>query len=98
MNNVAWIHVTADDPELFNPAEGERLASAALALAPADCHVWSTLSEALYVQGHYEESLRAAEKTLKYGQQDVNAAASLKAYQEQIEKCKVASQALTLVE
>jgi len=98
MNNVAWVRATATEPDVFNPAEAVRLARAALTLAPSDFHVWSTLAEALYANGAFDEALLAARKTLRFAELDPKASDGLAVYRGQVAKCEQAVRALVLVE
>ena len=98
MNNVAWVRAVATEPDVFNPAEAVRLARAALTLAPSDFHVWSTLAEAFYANGAFDEALRAARQTLRLAELDPKAASGLAVYRGQVTKCEQAVRALALVE
>jgi tetratricopeptide (TPR) repeat protein len=60
-NNLAWLYATAEDPAFRNGNMAIQLAQEAMAIAPYDHHVWSTLSEAYYVTGQYEKAYRAIE-------------------------------------
>lgn len=90
MNNLAWLYATAEDPKFRSGKKAVRYAQMALVLAPNDHHVWSTLSEARYINGDYEKAYNAittmATLAQKYGkgltQEQVDA------YNEQILKCK----------
>ncbi|MFH0908463.1 MAG: tetratricopeptide repeat protein [bacterium] len=98
MNNIAWVRAVATEPDLFNPSEAVRLARAALALAPSDVHVWSTLSEALYAHGEFDEALRAAQQAVRLAEQDPRSGDGLTTYRAQLTKCGQALRALALVE
>ena len=89
-NNLAWMYATAEDPAFRHGDKAIELSQEAMALAPNDHHVWSTLSEAYYVTGHYEKAYRAINQMAKlasrYGKditQDM-----VDDYNEQIRKCK----------
>lgn len=98
MNNLAWVRAVASEPDVFDPVEAVRLARAALALAPADYHVWSTLAEALYASGQFDEALRAAQQTVRLAAQDPKSADRRAGYLAQATKCEQAVRAFELVE
>ncbi len=90
MNNLAWLYATAEDPKFRNGKKSVRYAQMALVEAPNDHHVWSTLSEAHYINGEYEKAYEAitimAQNAQKYGQGLTPE--QVDAYNEQIRKCK----------
>jgi len=99
-NNLAWLYATADDPAFRDGEKAIRLAQEAIAIAPYDHHVWSTLAEGYYVTGQYEKANRAithmASLAARYGkglseEQVVN-------YNEQIRKCKRAWDTQRMIE
>lgn len=89
-NNLAWMYATAEDPKYRNGKKAVRFAQEALVLAPDDHHVWSTLSEAHYINGDYEKAYNAiktmAAKAAKYAQGVTKE--QVDDYNEQIRKCK----------
>ncbi|MDF7798765.1 CDC27 family protein [Pontiellaceae bacterium B1224] len=89
-NNLAWLYATAEDPKVRNGAKAVRIAQEAMVLAPNDHHVWSTLSEAHYINGEYEKAYRAIEQMAalasRYGQGLTQE--NVDSYNEQIRKCK----------
>ena len=99
-NNLAWLYATAEDPSIRNGKKAVKIAHKAMALAPNDYHVWSTLSEAHYVSGDYEKAYRAvmnmARLAARYGT-DVTEE-SIKEYNEQINKCKRSMDAAKMLE
>ena len=90
LNNLAWVYATADDPTIRNGQKALKLAQEAMLIAPNDYHIWSTLSEAHYVLGDYEKAFRAIEHmsrlAIRYGKGISKE--SVKAFNEQIKKCK----------
>ncbi len=90
LNNLAWLYATAEDPAFRNGKKAIAIAQQALALAPNDHHVWSTLSEAYYISGEYEKAFRAinqmAALATRYGKGITKEA--VESYNEQIRKCK----------
>lgn len=89
-NNLAWLYATAEDPKIRNGAKAVKIAQEAMVLAPNDHHVWSTLSEAHYINGEYEKAYRAIKQmaalAARYGNDLTKE--SVDSYNEQIRKCK----------
>lgn len=89
-NNLAWLYATAEDPKIRNGTKAVKIAQEAMALAPNDHHVWSTLSEAHYINGEYEKAYRAIKQmaalAARYGQGLTKE--QVESYNEQIRKCK----------
>ena len=89
-NNLAWLYATAEDPNFRDGKKAVKIAQEAMALAPNDHHVWSTLAEAHYVSGEYEKAYRAithmAGLASRYGTNITKE--SVESYNEQIRKCK----------
>ena len=96
-NNLAWMYATARDPAFRKAGEAVQLARMALVIAPADHHVWSTLSAAYYADGEYERALDAAEQALfqvqKMGRQE-----NLLTYTEQVDRCRKAVRTMSILE
>lgn len=90
MNNLAWLYATAEDPKYRSGKNSLKYAQEAMILAPNDHHVWSTLSEAHYVNGDYEKAYRSithmASLAARYGQGVTKE--QVESYNEQIRKCK----------
>lgn len=89
-NNLAWLYATAEDPKIRSGAKAVKIAQEAMVLAPNDHHVWSTLSEAHYINGEYEKAYRAIKQMAalasRYGNDLTKE--SVDSYNEQIRKCK----------
>jgi tetratricopeptide (TPR) repeat protein len=93
-NNLAWLYATAEDPAFRDGKKAIKYAqeamALAMALAPNDHHVWSTLSEAYYVSGEYEKAYEAivhmANVASRHGSGLTKEAVD--SYNEQIRKCK----------
>lgn len=89
-NNLAWLYATAEDPKIRSGAKAVKFAQEAMVLAPNDHHVWSTLSEAHYINGEYEKAYRAIKQmaalATRYGQGITKE--NVDGYNEQIRKCK----------
>lgn len=90
LNNIAWLYATAENPDIRNGQKAVQYAQKAMAIAPFNHHVWSTLSEAYYVSGEYEKAYRAINQTAnlaaRYGKGITKEAVDN--YNEQIRKCK----------
>ncbi len=97
-NNIAWLYATAEDHSVRDGAKAVATAQDALLLAPRDYHVWSTLAEAYYVSGEYEKALRAAEETVRLAADMKALQADKSEYREQLQKCRRAAQAMSLIE
>ena len=98
LNNLAWLYATSTDPQKRDPARAIELARRAILLAPEDYHVWSTLAEAHYANGEYPRALRAAEEALKLGHDKSATPRQLLAYAEQVNKCRKAVLAFSIVD
>lgn len=89
-NNIAWLYATAEDPKIRNGKKAVRFAQEAMVLAPNDHHVWSTLSEAHYINGEYKKAYDAittmASLAAKYS--TGLSKEQVDDYNEQIRKCK----------
>jgi tetratricopeptide (TPR) repeat protein len=97
-NNVAWVLVTAGDPSLRNQQRALRLAREAWALAPKDYHVLSTVAEVEFACGQYEEALRAAEDAVRAARAANADPNQVAGYEQQVEKCRQATEAFLLAE
>jgi tetratricopeptide (TPR) repeat protein len=60
LNNLAWLYATAQDKELYRPNEALELSQRAADLAPKP-HILDTLGESYFINGQYEEAVRALE-------------------------------------
>lgn len=89
-NNIAWLYATAEDPKIRNGKKAVRFAQEAMVIAPNDHHVWSTLSEAHYINGDYKKAYDAittmAKLASKYGSGVTKE--QVDSYNQQIRKCK----------
>ena len=97
-NNVAWMLATSRDPTVRDPRRALRLAQEAILSGYRDYHVWSTLAEAYYILGDYDKALRAGHIALEMAQEAGAPASSLDDYQVQVERCRKAVEAFSLVE
>jgi predicted Zn-dependent protease len=89
-NNLAWQYATAENPSFRDGEKAIALAQEAMALAPSDHHVWSTLAEAYYSAGQYEKANRAINHMLALGQRygtDITPEMA-EGYNKQIRKCR----------
>lgn len=89
-NNLAWLYATAEDPKFRDGKKAVRYAQEAMVIEPNDHHIWSTLSEAHYINGDYEKAYNAittmAKLASKYGKGVTQE--QVESYNEQIRKCK----------
>ncbi len=83
LNNLAWLLVSGDDPELKDPRQGLQLAQKAITMKKAP-HIWDTLAEALYSNGRVREALEAEQNALSMNPED------RKIYEAQLQKFKQA--------
>ena len=58
LNNLAWIYIKA--PEMRDVDKGLSYARDAVLIDPSNVQLWSTLVEAYYSAGRYEQALRRA--------------------------------------
>lgn len=102
LNNLAWMYATAKDTDIRNGEKALTYAQEALMIAPGSYEVWSTLSEAHYINGNYEEALRAINYMTFYlvaKQEDrMLSEEEIKAYNNQILKCRRAVEASKTLE
>ena len=97
-NNLAWLYATAGDPKVRDGKKAIRYAQEAMLRAPHDYHVWSTLAEAYYINERYTEALRAAEEALRLVRETVREAHVIQEYEKQVERCRRAVKALSILE
>ena len=98
MNNLAWLRSTASFPAFRDGEQAIALSSKAVIRAPGNYHVWSTLSEAFYVSGRYKEALDAAAEALRRAQLEEAKDLNLAVYINQVEKCRAAWLATSILE
>ncbi len=97
-NNLGWLYATAADLKVRDGKKALAYAQEALLMAPHDYHVWSTLAEAYYITEKYEQALRAAEESLRLVRLATQSAEVRQEYERQVEKCRLAVQALSILE
>ena len=66
LNNLAWLYATADVKELRKPAEALKLSQKAARISPRP-HILDTLGESYFINGRYEEAVRALEAAVSAG-------------------------------
>lgn len=98
MNNLAWLHATARDIRFRDGRRAVALAREALMIAPMDFHVWSTLSEGYYVSGDYPKARRAAEEALRIARAAGTPATNIQEYEQQVQRCRAAAEAMDILE
>ena len=97
-NNAAWIYATAGTQEISNGQRAVELARDALVRAPGSYHVWSTMSEAYYAIGAFDQALKAAEEAFRMAREAKAVPDNMREYQAQIQKNRKAIAALSLME
>lgn len=97
-NNLAWLYATSTDPSVRDGEKAIKYAQEVVVTAPRDFHVWSTLAEAYFIVEKYEEALRAANEALRLVRLHTNDRGVLKDYERQVAKCRLAIQALSILE
>ncbi|MBP7829077.1 MAG: tetratricopeptide repeat protein [Kiritimatiellae bacterium] len=97
-NNLAWLYATAKDNHIRNGARALELAQDALLLAPKDYHVWSTLSESYYILGQYARAERAAQIAFDLAAAERGTERNIAEYRRQMEKCRRAAEAMSIIE
>jgi Flp pilus assembly protein TadD len=98
LNNLAWIFAAAQDIRFRDGKRAIQLAQEALLHAPTDYRVWSTLAEAYYIAGEYARARRAAEEALRIVQQLNLPTNTVQEYQQQVQRCRAAEQAMNILE
>lgn len=98
LNNLAWLQATATESVLRNPERAVHLARQALLLAPVNYSVWSTMAEAYYRNGQYVKAHRAAQQAMQLAQEQKADGPRLITYAEQVNKCREAMEAFTLLD
>ena len=97
-NNAAWIYATAGTQEISNGQRAVELARDALIRAPGSYHVWSTMSEAYYAVGAFEQALMAAEEAFLMAHKTKDVPDNIRQYRDQVQKTRKAIAALSLME
>ena len=69
LNNLAWLLATFDNNSLRDPSRALALAKRAIKLQPSP-HIWDTLAEAFYVNGHIQEAIQAQQQALAMNPKD----------------------------
>ena len=85
INTLAWFLVTAKDQSLRRPKQALILAQKAVAISPKP-HIWDTLAEAFWANGHYERAVAAARTALSSNPKD-----KLDYYQKQLRRFQIAA-------
>lgn len=95
-NNLAWIYVKAEDPDLRDPARALALAQDAVLVAPGNVMIWSTLAEAYYANRAFDRALRAARIALRMASDE--GLSNIQEFRELYERCRGAADAAGIVE
>lgn len=98
LNNLAWMYATAANPAFRDGKKAVVYAQQAVLLAPTSFELWNTLSEAYYVIGDYEKAQRAASEAVKLSVENKAPDRVVREYQRQLDKCRQAAEAMTLIE
>ena len=87
-NNLACLYATADDKKFRDAEKSLDLSLKALALAPFDKHIWSTLAEAYFISGNFSKAKRAMQQVVDLATQEKGNLTQdmVKTYNSQIEK------------
>ena len=64
LNNIAWLYVTAKDPEYRKPTEALIYASKAAGIKPTG-HILDTLAESLFVNGYVARAITVEEEAMQ---------------------------------
>jgi len=83
LNNLAWLYATCEDKSLRNPERALRLAKLAVEIEPSP-YIYDTLAESYFVNGMYQEAVKASEHALKLAKEN------RAYYREQLEKFRTA--------
>ena len=98
LNNLAWLYATADDLRFRDGIRASGLAREALLVVPNNYHVWSTLSEAYYVSGRYQQGFDAAKEAYTLAMRFEAPPKAILEYAEQLEKCRNAMAAMSILD
>ena len=86
LNNLAWLYATCEVKSLRNPERALRLAKLAVKIEPSS-YIYDTLAESYFVNGMYQEAVKASEHALKLAKEN------RAYYREQLEKFRKAAAA-----
>lgn len=98
LNNYAWFLATAGEPAYRDPGRSLELARKAVLLAPGVFNVWSTLAEAYYVNGEFEEAERAIQEAIAMATGLQADPGIVQKYQQRLGKFRQASAVMSLME
>ncbi len=98
LNNLAWLHATANDAVYRNGDRAVDFAQRALMLEPDNYHIWSTLSEAHFVKGNFERSARAAQQALLLAARRNARQLLVQDFREQLTRARRAAQAFAILD
>ena len=98
LNNLSWVFSTATDLRYRDPQRALQLAQDAILIAPGDFHVWSTLANAHYVCGNFQQAQRIMRQCLELAKIRNAPAASLRNYEVQMAKMNEAFVVMSLLE
>lgn len=98
LNNYAWFLATASDRSFRDPARAVELARKAILLAPGVFNIWSTLAEAHYVHGAFEEAERAMLEAIATATRMNADPVTIRKYQQRLSVMREASAIMSLME
>lgn len=97
-NNMAWLYATAEDPAIRNAEKALAYAQDAIMIDPNNFQIWNTLSEAHFISGNYERAMRASENSVRQAQLANAPATQIQRYMRQVERCRLAAEAMSIID
>ena len=97
-NNVAWLLAVAAHPDIRDSRRAIVIAQDALMLAPRNDHVWSTLAEAYFAAGNYQQALRVMNQAVRIANAASGSEDVPPEYKDQYLKIGRAAMVMSLVE
>jgi Tfp pilus assembly protein PilF len=98
LNNYAWFLATASDPAFRQPERALELARKAVLLAPGVFNTWSTMAEAYYINGEFEEAERSIREAIDGATRLQAEPSVVRKYQERLAKIRDVSAIMSLME
>ncbi|MGA1193019.1 MAG: hypothetical protein ACO398_00590 [Kiritimatiellia bacterium] len=98
LNNYAWFLATANDPAYRDPRRALEIARQAVLLAPGVFNAWSTMAEAYYINGEFEEAERSIREAINAATRAQAEPSVIRKYQERLVKIRETSAVMSLME
>jgi Tfp pilus assembly protein PilF len=98
LNNYAWFLATATDRSYRDPVRALALAQDAVLRAPQIYNVWSTLAQAHYTNGNFDQAVKALEQCLQLAMAQKAPESALRNYAATLQKFRDAAKVMSLVE